>query len=384
MISRRSFFLNSSIGLAGGSGLLIRSKAEAQQVANAGAEAIRTISQLPERYHGWSTIARDAKGTLFVVVSGGRESHVCPFGRVELMRSHDEGLSWTWPETLMDSAIDDRDAGICVSPAGSLLVTTFTSLAYEAILAKSSDWPEERRGRWQAAHSRVSGEQRKGLLGTWMLRSTNGGVTWSSPYRVPMNSPHGPVALRDGRLLYAGKSMWSNEERVGVAASSDDGQTWKWLNDLPIRKGDTTGEYHELHAVEAPSGKLIVQIRNHSATNQRETLQTESIDGGKTWTEPHSIGVWGLPSHLLRLRSGRLLMAYGYRRAPFGNQARWSDDEGASWSNPVTISGDGAAGDLGYPSTVELADGGLYTVWYEKLAASPNAVLRARRWRIPG
>ena len=34
------------------------------------------------------------------------------------------------------------------------------------------------------------------------------------------------------------------------------------------------------------------------------------------------MGVWGLPSHLLRLRDGRLLMTYGYRRAPFGNQAR--------------------------------------------------------------
>ena len=97
---------------------------------------------------------------------------------------------------------------------------------------------------------------------------------------------------------------------------------------------------------------------------------------------PHPIGVWGLPSHLLRLRSGRLLMSYGYRRAPFGNQARWSDDEGATWSDPVTISDDAMGGDLGYPSTVELADGTLYTVWYEQLRTSPRAVLRAARWRL--
>jgi hypothetical protein len=44
-----------------------------------------------------------------------------------------------------------------------------------------------------------------------------------------------------------------------------------------------------------------------------ETLQCESADGGKTWCEPHEIGVWGLPSHLLRLRNGNLLMTYGYR-----------------------------------------------------------------------
>ena len=69
-------------------------------------------------------------------------------------------------------------------------------------------------------------------------------------------------------------------------------------------------------------------------------------------------------------------MTYGYRRAPFGNQARVSRDRGDTWSAPIAISADGASGDLGYPSTVELAGGALLTVWYEQLAASPKAVLR--------
>lgn len=344
---------------------------------------MQVISQEPEYYNGWGTIARDAKGRLFVVASGGRESHVCPFGRVELMRSHDEGRTWTWPEVLMDTAIDDRDAGVCVTPKGSLLVTTFTSLGYESTFAKrGAEWPEERRRRWLAAHNRVSAAERATLLDTWMLRSPDGGVTWSAPYRVPVNSPHGPVALRDGRLLYAGKAMWKEGEHAGISFSSDDGASWTPLRKLPVRGGDSVIEYHELHAVEAPSGKLIAQIRNANSANRGETLQTESADGGETWTTPHSIGVWGLPSHLLRLRSGRLLMSYGYRREPFGNQARWSDDEGATWSDPVTISGDGMGGDLGYPTTVELADGALYTVWYEKMRTSPKAVLRAARWKL--
>ena len=61
---------------------------------------------------------------------------------------------------------------------------------------------------------------------------------------------------------------------------------------------------------------------------------------------------FGLPSHLLRLRDDRILMTYGHRRAPFGNQVRISTDHGKSWSEPVIISGDGIGGDLGYPSTV--------------------------------
>ena len=84
----------------------------------------------------------------------------------------------------------------------------------------------------------------------------------------------------------------------------------------------------------------------------------------------------------MRLRDGRLLMSYGYRRAPFGNQARVSDDHGVTWSEPLTISDDGIGGDLGYPSTVELDDGSLLTVWYEKMKDSAKAVLRQARWSI--
>jgi sialidase-1 len=75
-------------------------------------------------------------------------------------------------------------------------------------------------------------------------------------------------------------------------------------------------------------------------------------------------------------------MTYGYRRAPSGNQGRFSPDRGRTWSEPFTISSDGTAGDLGYPSTVELSDGAFLTVWYETLADSPHAVLRQARWRL--
>jgi hypothetical protein len=178
--------------------------------------------------------------------------------------------------------------------------------------------------------------------------------------------------------------LWRSGERTGVCHSEDDGQTWQWLADLPVREGDSHTEYHELHAVEAADGKLIVHIRNHNKSHAGETLQCESTDGGRTWSMPHSIGVWGLPSHLLRLKDGRLLMTYGHRRAPLGNQARVSGDGGQTWSEPILISQDGITGDLGYPSTVELDDGTLLSVWYEVLSGSPNAVLRQARWTLAG
>ncbi len=352
-------------------------------------ESISVITRQPDAYHGWPTLARRANGELLLVCSGGRESHVCPFGRVELMRSHDNGKTWTWPRVLLDGGIDDRDAGIVETKQGTLLATTFTSLAYVPILeraaARASDskdaWPAERLAKWQAAHNRLSQEQRQAELGVWMIRSTDGGVSWSSRYDCLVDSPHGPIQVSDGRLLYAGKDLWRTG-RVGVCESSDDGASWNWLAEIPARPGDDPSDYHELHAVETADGRVVVHIRNHNKANARETLQSESSDGGKTWSVPASIGVWGLPSHLLRLEDGRLLMSYGYRRKPFGNQARVSADHGRTWSEPITVSDDGAGGDLGYPSTVQLDDGSLLSVWYELLAGSRRAVLRQARWSL--
>ena len=350
----------------------------------------RVISRQPQYYHGWPTVARRRNGQLLLAYSGGREQHVCPFGRVELMVSSDGGESWGWPRVLLNSAIDDRDAGVLETARGTLLVTTFTSLAYEPILEEArrkkpgepGAWPAERLSAWESAHKRLTAEQRRAELGQWMIRSTDGGITWSALYPTTVNSPHGPIQLADGRLLYAGKELWTARQRVGVCESLDDGQSWRWLAEIPARPGDHPKGYHELHAVETGDGQILVHIRNHNKANEGETLQTESTDGGKNWSVPHAIGVWGLPSFLLRLRNGKLLMTYGHRRPPFGIEARLSDDQGHTWSGPWLISSDGASGDLGYPSTVELDDGLLLTVWYEALTSSPHAVLRQARWRL--
>ncbi|HIF00118.1 MAG TPA: exo-alpha-sialidase [Fuerstia sp.] len=351
---------------------------------------VKTISLQSDRYHGWPTMIRRKNGELMVVCSGGRESHICPFGRVELIRSADDGKTWTYARTIVDGPIDDRDAGILETAQGTLLVTTFTSLAYEPNLKKAAVAAEQGRAtmqpdqlaRWQAAHRRLTDDERPKQLGCWMLRSKNEGQSWSPAYRVPVNSPHGPINLSDGRLLYAGAALWKNERTVGVCVSEDDGKTWSRVSEIPTRSGDDSSNYHELHAVEAADGRLVVQIRNHNKANSGETLQTHSTDGGETWAEPYAIDVWGLPSHLLRLSDNRLLMTYGHRRAPLGNQARISTDNAQTWSDPVIIYGSATSGDLGYPSTVEVAANEFVTVWYEKLSDSAFAQLRMARWQL--
>ena len=385
-VTRRQMLAQSAAGLvATSSGRSFAADTPAFKV-----DEIRTISLQNERYHGWPTLVRRSNGELLVVCSGGRESHVCPFGRVELIRSYDDGATWTFARTLLDGPSDDRDAGILETPKGTLLATTFTSLAYEPIFnraleAAGTSKPQmtaSQLARWQAAHERLNAEQRTKQLGCWMIRSEDGGSNWSPAYRVPVNSPHGPIALADGRLFYAGAALWTDERLVQACVSEDDGLTWRVISTIPARDGDDAKAYHELHAVETNSGRLIVHIRNHNTKNAGETLQTVSDDGGKTWTTPRSIGVWGLPSHLLRLNDGRILMSYGHRRQPLGNQARISRDDGTTWSEPIIIQGDATSSDLGYPSTAEITPGRLVTVWYEKIKENPKAVLRMAKWRL--
>ena len=137
----------------------------------------KIISPQLDLYHGWPTVVRRQNGELWLTWSGGRESHVCPFGQVCAMTSRDEGKTWTFPRVLLDSATDDRDSGVLETAKGTLLATTFTSLAYEdsfkkaTMMAEHTDkgWvsktmPPERYARWKAAHERLNDEERKAAL----------------------------------------------------------------------------------------------------------------------------------------------------------------------------------------------------------------------------
>ena len=355
----------------------------------------KTITPAEEPYAGWSTVARRANGELWVTWSGGRDGHVCPMGQVRAMTSRDDGATWTYPRVLLDSPTDDRDSGVLETAKGTLLVTTFTSLAYEDHLAKSVMYmpvagkssamrpmPPEVVARWQATQKRLTADERQAELGEWALRSTDGGLNFSARIATIVNSPHGPLQLKDGRILYIGKELWTKNQRIGAVESKDDGLSWNWLSEIPGRPGDDVErDYHELHAVESDDGRIVAQIRHQGKVDKNWTLQTESTDGGKTWTIPRAI-TFGIPSQLLKLRDGRLLMTYGHRRLPFGNQARLSTDHGRTWSEPMIVSGDGTVSDLGYPSTVELADGTLLTVWYENMKGLDRAVLRQAKWQL--
>ena len=338
-------------------------------------------------YHGWPTLANVGDDKLVIVCSGDRETHVDPYGKVLMYESCDKGKSWSAPRVLVNGPLDDRDAGIIVTPAGTWLVNYFTSLAFSAFRTDENTPPA-----WKEIEDNISISLLKKEHGFFMLRSTDQGKTWSPKYRIGVNNVHGPIVLDDGSLFYCGRANDRNcmaascfAEAFVSMRSTDDGLTWEEVSRYNTDpKGPFAGYqmrgWHEFHSVQADDGSIITQIRCHNNAPAR-TLQMVSRDGGRSWEDLHPV-CGGFPSHLLKLADGRLLMTYGYRAANRGNRCRISSDNGKSWSEPILLSWGAESVDLGYPSTAQLSDGSLVTVWYELQLHNGIALLRCARWKL--
>ena len=345
-------------------------------------------------YFGWPTVARLDDGILIVASSGLRAHHICPFGKTVLNVSKDDGRTWSAPRIIQDSLIDDRDAGILSLGGPNLLVSWFRGDTRPQL---DNDWiPAEERKTWPAVFASWTDAAVNALTGSWVMCSGDGGATWGAPVRVPVSAPHGPIRLRSGDLLYLGKpyGTWDDMHNAMITAvrSADGGRTWQGLGTVPVCEKTDPANYHEPHVIELPSGRLlgIIRIEDHEGKTLENAgipsfsmMQTESDDSGRTWSKAKPLGFHGSPPHLLRHTSGTLVLTYGYRTDACGQRVAFSRDDGATWEHDWIIRDDGPDADLGYPSTVELADGSLYTVCYQKAASNENCSLLWSRWQLP-
>lgn len=331
-----------------------------------------------DRYLGWPTIAKTKTGELLVVFSGDRDSHVCPWGKTQMIRSKDQGKTWSDPETINNTPLDDRDGGIIQTKEGTLLVSWFTSLAF--ITASYFQGAVQR---YMRHGEKLSRETREKWLGNWVRRSEDGGKTWGEPVKTISTAPHGPIQLKDGRLLYIGNGILGNKPTNTIEESFDDGRSWKVIADFPKPEG-YIGGLGEPHMVELASGKLIALFRNEPKDrNKCFLLQTDSYDGGKTWSPLRDTGIWGYPPHLIELKNGWVVVVYGHRREPYGEKACISRDEGKTWDTDNQVFLSAAPGrDLGYPSSVQLDDGSLLTVYYQSEKKERPTCIMSTHWKL--
>jgi hypothetical protein len=310
--------------------------------------------------------------------------------------SADEGRTWTSPRVINDSPLDDRDSGVVCAGGERVLVSWFSTDNHDC--EQHAD--EAVRAQWRQALARVDEKSAARWVGSWVSLSEDSGQTWGAPTKVPLTAPHGPIRLRGGDLMYFGKEFTTDMTgfrdgtgAIAAARSADAGRTWQQVGTVPLLEGTGEANYHEPHVCELADGKLLGLIRfefNDASRVQDTTLlsfslmQTESTDGGRTWRPAEALNFHGSPPHLVVHGSGVVVGVYGNRQEPHGQRIMLSHDGGASWDYGYVLRDDGPDRDLGYPSSVELHDGSVLTVYYQKPASPQDKCgLLWSRWRLP-
>ena len=340
----------------------------------------------PFRYFAWPTVKRLPDGTLAMVCSGFRLKHVCPFGKVIMMYSRDEGKSWTAPAIVMDTPLDDRDAGLATFGDGKVMLTSFnnsvaTQRQWNKVTSGEHKWQTENKKNLSEAYLKVVEEwdgAEADYLGSTYRISDDGGYNFGPIGRMPVSAPHGPCELSDGTLLYVGRRFI--DKSMSIDPDEPIIQCWKvWSDGRHEMLSKISNIYRdgkllascEPHAIQLPDGKIIVHIRVQTVNGDAAALslyQCESTDGGYTFSEPHQVfgDFDGAPAHFCLMSNGTLLCACGHRSKPYGVQLLMSKDGAESWETGIILDDEGPTHDLGYPATVELNDGKFLTVYYEK------------------
>ena len=355
-----------------------------------------TVMQNPDSRHSyfaWPTAARLQDGRIAVVASGFRMEHLCPFGKLVIAYSADEGKSYTAPAVVMDTPLDDRDGGILPFGESGVLVTSFNHprAPYRAWAERWAKKP----GVLAYVNSHldlISDAEEEKYLGATFRISRDGGVTFGEIMKSPITSPHGPTVLSDGSILWVGTVKGEeNQNFIKVYRVSQTGEM-AYLGEIEDITVDGELQHScEPYAVELPDGRLLCHIRvqNIGKSSVAGTLftvfQSVSEDGGRTWSTPRQIlpDKSGAPSHILCHSSGTLVAVYGRRIQPYGIMAMLSRDGGETWDVDHSLFTDEATSDIGYPSTVELSDGSLLTVFYARPTPdAPSVVIMQQRWRL--
>ena len=335
-------------------------------------------------YFAWPSVARLRDGRLAMVASGFRLGHICPFGKVVISFSEDEGDTWSLPSVIIDTPLDDRDGGIAAFGESSVIVTSFNNSieaqrkwyinneeyrtyinSYLDVVEKKCDWEK--------------------YLGSTFRVSHDNGKSFGKIMRIPVTCPHGPATMRDGSLLYVGRKFSSDdsfhrgEKHLSCYKLFPDG-SYEFLSEIE-NVGDELLSC-EPFAIALGNSKVLVHIRVQDNKGMFTIYQCESNDAGKHFTIPHRLlsDKGGAPAHIID-HNGMLISVYGYRCEPFGIRAMFSNDEGKVWDVDNVITESECSGDLGYPASVALNDNRILTVYYTHPNKEKPAVIKQIIWK---
>jgi sialidase-1 len=318
-----------------------------------GAEQVQPAPKVISRgeaagtYQAFTDICRLVNGDLLCVFYAGYGHVSLPKegwpkgGRICMVRSSDEGKTWTPPQVVYDSPLDDRDPHIAAMRDGTVVCSFFT---YEI--------PDGKPPR----------------CATCLVSSQDGGKSWESEHRVvaqdwPSSAP--VRELPDGVRVLGVYHDDGATAYGGIIRSTDSGKTW--CEPIPIGKGSGVRLDAETDFVLLKDGTLYAALRGDKVNMHYAT----SPDKGLTWSGVKDIGFPAHCPHFTRLTGGEILLTH---RLP-NTALHVSRDEAKTWQGPYSI--DTTIG--AYASTIELKDGTVLVVYYEE---GQSSAVRARRFRL--
>ena len=223
-----------------------------------------------------------------------------------------------------------------------------------------------------------------------LFYSMDRGRSWKGPYAFPLLGQRGIAARtdyivngpRDAFVFLTASKNNGKEGRPLCARTRDGGLSWNfvgWIGEEP------RGFAIMPSTVRLSESRMISAVRVKQDQGHDWIDVYETRDSGAHWeyltrVVPSTGGHGGNPPSMVRLRDGRIAVTYGYRGAPYGIQARLSEDEGKSWGKEIVLRGDGTTWEVGYTRTVQRADGKMVTVYYFAEARERERVIAATVW----
>lgn len=297
---------------------------------------------------------------------------------ITVMRSYDLGESWDVDNATQLAAGGGQEFGMVVLGPG----VVGGALAKHGVAPMAAS---ERAGFQQQQH-----EYPFGLNGGYWAVSRNYGLTWQiEDFRVVDLAAMpcaAPIRTHDGAILLPayGVAGGATVQSSLLYRSTDGGQTWS--SPVLMAPGVASERtYCEPGLVELAPGHLLCLHRTEDTrVGPAGTFwQNESRDGGRTWSAPEDTGIIsGACPRLLRVADGRVVLTFGRRWDPCGIRAMLSNDGGRSWGDTAWVLRPMPNGDEGYTSSVQSADGRVFTVSYGQNAAGTTGIV-GTWWRLP-
>ncbi len=304
-------------------------------------------------FQGIPGIARTGQGRLFATWYGGGPEEG-PDNYVMLVRSDDDGVTWTEPFLIIDPPGKTRayDPCLWMDPDGRVWL----------FWAQAWDWWDGRAGVWAICSSNPDAVQ----------------PDWTEPRRlcngIMMNKP---TVLSTGEWLLPA-AVWNmkprdesyfqlvKEERgSNVICSLDHGQTWTLRGQARV----PNRSFDEHMLVELRDGRLWMLVRTRYGIGE-----SFSSDRGKTWTRGRrsKTVTHGTSARFFirRLASGNLLLV---KHAPPSKKGRshltafLSKDDGKTWEGGLLLD---ERSRVSYPDGVQAPDGTVYLCYdYDRRGA---------------